>query len=133
MRQSIEQLNAKELKDSNKALQLELYPQELAEHSELENAVKKRLETTQERCNKLKAIVGVNDISSTFTLSAPLYQIATKVKHELELTDNRYSSSRGNFSILMEEFNDIDKTLKEYQNDFHKEQIFGQKEIEQVG
>lgn len=84
------------------------------------------------RFNKLNDLIGADDISTRFIFAEPLYQIATKVKYDLERADNRYTSSRGNFSILMEEFNDIDKTLKEYQADFHKEQIFGQKEIEQV-
>lgn len=112
---------------------MEIYPQSLVEITQIENVVNQRLENAISRFNKLNDIIGTNDISSEFVISEPLYQIVTKVKYDLERADNRYTSSRGNFSILMEEFNDIDKTLKEYQADFHNEKIFGQKEIEQVG
>lgn len=125
-------MQVQEIKDCNKVIQIEVYPQSLVEQSRIENAVKQKLETVCDRFNKINQIIGINDISITFPFSEPLYQVGTKIKYDLEHADNRYTSSRSNFSILMEEFNDIDKTLKEYQADFHKETIFGQKEIEQV-
>jgi len=125
-------MQSQKFKNNDKAVQIEIYPKNLVEQSELEQTVKKRLDALVDRYNKINSLIGLHDISNKFTLSDPLYQIATKLKYDLEKADNRYTSSRGNFSIIMEEFNDIDKMLKEYQTEFHKETIFGQKEIEQV-
>lgn len=125
-------MHTSEFKGSDKALQIEIYPGNAIEQTELEQTVKQRVDAVVERYNKLNSTIGLHDISSRFILTAPLYQIATKIKHDLEKADGRYTSSRSNFSIIMEEFNNIEKTLKESQAEFHKETIFGQKEIEQV-
>lgn len=121
-------------KTKDKVVQIEVYPSKLEESQQTDDKLKRKFDSVMSRYNELYKIIGPDELSHKFILPDSLYSIATKVKYSLEknMADNKYNSIRTNFTTIMDDFNEINKILNNYQNEFHKEQMFGQAEIEKV-
>ena len=122
-------------KTEDKVIQIEIFPEKVKASEKSTEEVKRKYKAVVDKFNELYRLVGVEDLSNTFILPESLYALATRVKYSLEknLQDNKYNSIRGNFAIILDDFNEINKNLNDFQNEFHKEHIFAQGEIEKVG
>ena len=106
----------------------------MEEAEKTDDKLRRKFEGVLARYNELYKIIGQDELSHKFILPDSLYSIATKVKFSLEknIADNKYSAARHNFGYIIEEFGNINNSLQVYQTEFHKEQMFGQVEIEKV-
>ncbi len=105
----------------------------MVENEQLDNLLKKKYEDLMLKYNEISEIVGIQNLSYKFILQEPLFKEGLKIKREIEQnSQSMHKTSKNDFELLMDNFKEIRKTLEEKQKIFGKEQIFGQREIEQI-